>query len=190
MKLPVRMSLLLMFVVLALLAAACGSSDEQSAPTAPVGADEPSALPINDNPDDTPATVGACVEGEPDCNDTLAIGEEPQDLPQAGSDDVAPSGMLVDGGITVADLLARSAVGPIAVKGFLFIDSDGARLCEVLAESFPPQCGGVFVPIEGFDEVLGAPLANSQGISWTDQPLSFIGDMVNGTFVVDATIMG
>ena len=189
MKLSVRMSLLLMFVILALLAAACGTSDEQSAPTTPIGADEPSALPINPNPDDTPAIAGACAEGEPDCNDTLAIGEEPQDLPPP-SDDIAPSGMLVDGGITVADLLARSAVGPIAVKGFLFIDDDGARLCEVLAESFPPQCGGVFVAIEAFEEVLGTPLSNSQGISWTDQPVSFIGDMVNGTFVVDATISG
>ena len=190
MKLPLRMSLLLMFAILALVAAACGTSDEQPAPTVPVGAsDEPSALPPNPNPDDTPAVAGACVEGEPDCNDTLAIGDEPQDLPPPG-DDVSPSGMLVDGGLSVSDAVKVSRAGPIAVKGFLFIDDEGARLCEVLAESFPPQCGGVFVSIEGFEEVLDAPLSDSQGISWTDQHVSFLGEFVNGTFVVDATIAG
>ena len=190
MKLPLRMSLLLMLAVMALVAAACGTSDEQPAPTVPIGAsDEPSALPINPNPDDTPATAGACVEGEPDCNDTLAVGEEPQDLPPPG-DDVVPSGMPVDGGLSVADAVKVSRDGPIAVKGFLFIDGVGARLCEVLAESFPPQCGGVFVPVEGFEEMLNVPLSDSQGISWTDQHVSFLGEFVDGTFIVNATVSG
>jgi len=190
MKLPIRMSLLLMFVILALLAAACGTSDEQPVPTVPIGGSaEPSALPPNPNPGDTPAVAGACAEGEPDCNDTLTTGDEPQDLPPPG-DDVAPTGMLVDGGLTVGDALAVSQAGPIATKGFLFIDGDGARLCEVLAESFPPQCGGVFVPIEGFEEILDAPLSNAQGISWTDQYVSFLGEFVDGTFIVNATVSG
>lgn len=190
MKLPLRMSLLLLFAILALLAAACGTSEEQPAPTAPIAAaDDPSALPINPNPDDTPATAGACLEGEPDCNDTVAIGDEPQDLPPPG-DDISPSGMLVDGGLTIADAVKVSRAGPIAVKGFLLIDDDGARLCELLAESLPPQCGGVFVPIEGFEEIVDAPLSESQGISWTDQYVSFLGEFVNGTFVVNATVSG
>ncbi len=187
MKLPLRMSLLLMFAVLSLVAAACGTGDAQSAPTAPVAVDEP--LPLNQNPGDTPAASGACVEGEPDCNDTLAIGEEPQDLPSPG-DDPAPSGMLVDGGLSLADAVKVSRAGPIAVKGFLLIDGDGARLCELLAESLPPLCGGVFVPIEGFEELLEAPLSESQGISWTDQYVSFLGEFVNGTFIVNATVSG
>jgi hypothetical protein len=189
MKLPLRMSVLLIFSILALVVAACGTGDEQSASTVPVAADEPSALPLNQNPGDTPAVAGACVEGEPDCNDTLAEGEEPQDLPPTG-DEVVPSGMLVDGGLSVADAVKVSRSGPIAVKGFLFIDGDGARLCELLAESFPPQCGGVFAPIEGFEEILDVPLANSQGISWTDQYVSFLGEFVGGTFFVDATVSG
>jgi hypothetical protein len=189
MKQPLRMSLLLMYAILALVVAACGAGDEQSAPQVPVAADESSALPSNPNPGDTPAAVGACVEGEPDCKDTLVVGEEPQDLPPPG-DEVAPSGMLVDGGLTVADAVKVSRSGPIAVKGFLFIDGDGARLCELLAESFPPQCGGVFAPIEGFEEILDVPLANSQGTSWTDQYVSFVGEFVGGTFFVDATVSG
>jgi len=189
MKLPLRNSLLLVLVILALLAAACGTGNEESAPTLPIAADEPSALPPNQNPADTPAVAGACAEGEPDCNDTLAIGDEPQDLPPPG-DDVAPSGMLVDGGLSVADAVKVSRAGPVAVKGFLFIDGSGARLCEALAKSFPPQCGGVFAPIEGFEEILDVPLANSQGISWTDQYVSFLGAFVDGTFLVDATVSG
>ncbi len=189
MKLPLRMSLLLIIAILALVAAACGTGDAQSAPTVPIAADEPSALPPNPNPGDTPAAAGACVEGEPDCNDTLVVGEEPQDLPPPG-DEAAPSGMLVDGGLSVADAMKVSRSGPIAVKGFLFIDGDGARLCELLAESFPPLCGGVFAPIEGFEEILDVPLAKSQGTSWTDQYVSFLGEFVGGTFIVNATVSG
>ncbi len=73
------------------------------------------------------------------------------------------------------------------MSGFLLVDADGARLCELLAESLPPQCGGVFVPIEGYEEVLAVPLQSAQGIEWTDQAATFIGEIVDGTFVVDAT---
>lgn len=185
MKLFSRWSLVALLVALSLLAAACGGADsEEGAPLAPAGSEVPGELPVNPNPEDTPAISGACVEGEPDCQDTLVGGEEPIDLPPPG-DDVAPTGMLVDGGLTVADALASGGEETMAVMGFLIIDSDGARLCELLAESLPPQCGGVSVPIADYEEALSVPLTSAQGVSWTDQPASFIGQIVDGTFVVD-----
>ena len=190
MKKPFRFTLIVVFAVLALVAAACGSGDEPAAPAAPVGSEQPSPLPTNSNPDGTPAASGACIENEPDCNDTVGIGDDPQDLPPPSDtpDEPSPTGMLVDGGLSVADALATDATGVIAVKGFLMVDDQGARLCELLAESYPPQCGGASIPVTGYEEVLSAPLSSTQGVSWTDQSVSFLGEIVGGTLVVDPTV--
>lgn len=206
MKKPLRLTLVTAFAALALVAAACGSSDDQPAlapATQDVGTQDPASLPPNPNPepDATPAVGGTCLEGEPDCNDTPDPGREPQDLPNGGPDPapipipeppVAPgggsAGFLVGGGLTVSDALATDATGIIAVKGFLFVDDGGARLCESLAESFPPQCGGSSIPVTGYDEVLSVPLTTAQGVSWTDDVVSFLGEIVDGTLIVDPMV--
>jgi len=184
-----------LFAVIVIIAAACGSDSDDgaaAAPTAPdVAADGPAVLPPNPNPDETPPDLaGACLEGEPDCQD-MGPGQEPGDLPPPGElpdEPVSPSPMLVDGGLTVADAMTTDATGVIAVKGFLLVDDSGARLCEVLAESYPPQCGGASISITNYEEVLSVPLSSTQGVSWTDDYVSFLGEMVDGTLVVDATI--
>jgi hypothetical protein len=191
--------LVLLVAVVAIVAAACGDSESDTAasPTAPVGAEEPAVLPPNPNPDDTPPIAGACLEGEPDCQDNPALGDPVQDLPLPGEDDGEggadgdnPStGMLVGGGLTVAEALETDASGVIAVQGFLLINVDGeARLCDALAESFPPQCGGASITVTNYEEVLGTPLQAEQGVSWTDETVTFLGEIVDGTFVVDPLV--
>lgn len=194
MKNPLRLSrIIALFAVVVLIAAACGSEDSDvgtpAAPT-PVAADSPSGLPPNPNPDETPDIGGTCLEGEPECNDTPLPGQEPTDLPPPleEPEPILSSGQLVDGGLTVPDALATDATGIIAVKGFLVVNDDGARLCELLAESFPPQCGGASISITNYDEVLGIPLSNAQGVSWTDDHASFLGGIVDGIFVVNPLV--
>ncbi len=177
--LPVRAAALL--TVLMLLLAACGGG---------ATTDEPGSLPPNDNPGNTPAAGGTCLEGEPDCNDTPVGGGA---LPLPNEDEPSDSvtgGMPADGGLTVSDALASDATGVIAVRGFLVADQSGARLCEVLAESYPPQCGGASLPVSGYEEVLDVPTSTAQGVTWTDQPISLLGEIINGTFVVDPTVAG
>ena len=83
MKKIVRMSrVIALLAALALVVAACGSGDDAAvAPTAPPSADEPAPLPPNPDRDSEPLTGAACLEGEPDCNDTGVIGDEPMVLP-------------------------------------------------------------------------------------------------------------
>ena len=166
----------LLFGVLTLVLAACGSATEE-------------ALPVDDDPDPAPPAAGACLVDEPDCNDVgVPDGGE---LPIPSDDgEVVTGGMVAGDGLTVAEALEGGADGVIAVQGFLFDDGSGPVLCEVLAESFPPQCGGASVPVEGHEEAVDVPLVSEQGVTWTDQPLILFGDIVDGTLVVDPTVLG
>jgi hypothetical protein len=83
--------------------------------------------------------------------------------------------VIVDGepqgtGISVADALGHGPTDDIVtVSGALFVDADGiVRLCEAIAESFPPQCGGLRITVEGLDldDVVGLQEAN--GVRWAE----------------------
>ena len=70
--------------------------------------------------------------------------------------------------IEVAELLDGSSPVDASVIGFVVIDDGGARLCEALAESFPPQCGGPAVVIANPD-VLTVALEQEQSVRWTNE---------------------
>ena len=90
--------------------------------------------------------------------------------------------------MSVSEILSADAAGAAAVKGFLLVDAGGARLCDVLAESYPPQCGAEALPITNYEEFLVVPVQEAQGVTWTDDVVSFIGLIVDGTLIVDPTI--
>ncbi len=71
----------------------------------------------------------------------------------------------------------------VTVGGFLIVDTDGnSRLCSVLLESFPPQCGGDRIDLPGF-EVSSVPNTKSVQFSeggirtviWSDGSISVKG---------------
>ncbi len=176
---------ILVAVVLAL--SACGSSSDGSDTAAPDG--------------DTPAVAGVCAEGEPDCDDVGSVdAPSPSDSDDVGvSDDVAiGNGMTVDGGITVEEALDTEATGVLAVKGYLLDDGTGLRLCSVLAESLPPQCGGAWLMVEGFDfdgmielpEYELVQVETSGAVTWTDGDVTMFGEVVDGNLVVEQLVAG
>ena len=162
---------LLLFAAIALLVAACGGSDDDAA----------AALPINDNTDAAPALDAACLVGEPECNDTP--GGEPTDLPPPGDDVVVSDGMAVDGGLTISEALETDATGIIAVKGFVVAVGDQVQLCEALAESFPPQCGGPSIQLDGLDQIDPDELKTEGDVSWTDLTVTVFGELSDGMLV-------
>ncbi|MCP4966996.1 MAG: hypothetical protein GY926_17410 [bacterium] len=152
--------LLLLIATLVLLATACGGGDDNAA-----------ALPANDGAE--PAIDTTCLADEPECDDIP--GGEPQDLPAPG--DVEP--MVA---VPVAD--AVDMVGNVSVTGFM-VDVDGViRLCEALAESFPPQCGGASITITSSEQIDPDDLQNEGSLTWTDKGVTVFGEMVDGTLVV------
>lgn len=176
-----------------LVVAACGDDDDGS--DGVTAGDDPAA--VADEPtDDAPAISSLCTEDEPDCDDTVEPGNEPVDgVDEPGDEPVTSSGVLVDGGLTISDALDTDATGVLAVKGFLFVENDEIRLCEALAESFPPQCGGAVLTIDApsvdaltFDDEV--PLNSAQGVTWTDFHITLLGELDGETLVVDPLVTG
>jgi hypothetical protein len=166
-------SVRLMIVVLALIAGACGGGDDTSS----------AGLPANTG--DEPALDATCLVGEPDCQDipgqNLADEDnKPQDLP---SGDDTSTGMLVDGGLTVAEALAPDVTGVIAVQGFVVSDANGTRICDALAESYPPQCGGASLLLSSLDTVDPDALSSEGSVKWTDDAVTILGEISDGALI-------
>ena len=53
------------------------------------------------------------------------------------------------GPVTVGEALEQG--GRVVVRGALFVEASTVRLCEAVMESYPPQCGGRDLVVEGLD---------------------------------------
>ncbi len=122
-------------------------------------------LRAGDQGGDRPAST--CLAGDPDC----------QDIPGTTGPAVAPP---ASGAVPVAD--AAGIEGPFAMTGYYVDDGSGPWLCEALAESFPPQCGGASVRLDpgGFPV---AGLESSQGVTWSNEPVVIEGEFSFGVFM-------
>ena len=87
----------------------------------------------------------------------------------------APSTTSVSAAMEVSELLKLPAGSPAIVAGYVIWDTTAdARLCEVIMESFPPQCGGPYVVITN-PETLDLTLQQEQSIRWSDDRPSLSG---------------
>ena len=93
-------------------------------------------------------------------------------------------------GISIEEAIASDLDGPLLVNGNLLAQGDEIRFCSALAESFPPQCGGAQMHVEGLklEEVDG--LVREGEVAWTDRPIQLLGNVEGETLVVSTTSMG
>lgn len=90
------------------------------------------------------------------------------------------------GGLAVAEVLADTTGEPLVARAFVVVAPDGgARLCDALAESSPPQCGGPSIAVTGLPPELVAGLAERSGVRWSDAPVQLIGSVRGSVFVND-----
>ena len=98
------------------------------------------------------------------------IGAAPSSVPSG-----EPVLVIVDGepgtaGISVAEAIGHQPTDDIvAVTGALFAGRDGTVLiCDAIAESFPPQCGGARMRVEGLDLASLPGLQTEGDVSWAE----------------------
>ena len=100
-----------------------------------------------------------------------------------------------EGQTEIAQALVAAEGSEVTVSGHLIVDSGGnARLCSVLLESGPPQCGGDRIDLLGFD-ASSVPNSNTpqrpseiQTARWTDSYITVtglkgIGGLAEGGYV-------
>ena len=169
-----RVGLVAVVGVLALVLAACGSDETTNELPGDAGSGDNGNGLVADLPVDSTGggdgdAAGTCLADEPVCEDTF---------PDSGEPTVPPPP-----GVPVATVANTPIDGGFVISGFYFDDGNGVRLCDALAESFPPQCGGASIP---FDNTAGADvgvLSIEQGVTWSDQPVLVEGQVVDGVFV-------
>lgn len=120
----------------------------------------------------------------------------PEPAPSSGAPGAGAPGAAAPapgGGLRIDEAIASPLDGPLRVTGYLVVAEDGsARLCDALRESYPPQCGGSSLAVEGLDlrsvEGLTSPRDPSLAqVRWTERQLSLLGTVEDGTLTVSAT---
>jgi hypothetical protein len=83
---------------------------------------------------------------------------------------VVTEGAIEGPGLSVAEALGHQATDDIVtVSGALFVSPDGTvLLCDAIAESFPPQCGGERIRVEGLDLAAVPGLQTEGEVSWAE----------------------
>lgn len=141
--------------------AGCGTVRQGSPGTDGCPPDDPNCIPVT-------AGTGACLAGDPDCADVPGTTGPPAAPPPSGA-------------VPVADAVGAGIDGPFAIRGYYLDDGSGPRLCEALAESYPPQCGGVSIVLDTGGAVIDG-LQSDQGVTWSDRPVEIEGEIVGGVF--------
>ena len=73
-------------------------------------------------------------------------------------------------GISIEEAIGNSGGEPLLVNGALVVDPNGrVLLCDALAESFPPQCGGSRLEVRGLDLASLPDVQEANGVRWAEQ---------------------
>jgi len=107
-----------------------------------------------------------------------------------GDDDGDPVSDSVSGGgpgISIGEAFTSNLKGPLLVNGLLHVQNGQVRLCETLAESFPPQCAGKFLVVNGLDLMTVEGLTSEGSITWSNQPVQVLGTVGGEVLTVAGT---
>ena len=122
------------------------------------------------------------------CSDS----DEPDADDNGGGADT-PASSAVGPGISIAEAFDSTLDGPLLVNGTLVIRNDEVRLCEALAESFPPQCGGASLLVVGADiTALRAlwELKDAEGTTWSEGPIQLLGTVEGEALTIVEGVSG
>ena len=91
-------------------------------------------------------------------------------------------------GIFVGQALVSDLTGPLLINGQLHVENGRARLCEALAESFPPQCRGRFLVVQGLDLTTIDGLTSEGSVTWSDQLVQVLGNVEGKVLTVGGNV--
>jgi hypothetical protein len=142
-----------------------------------------------------PLALSACLQrvtGEQDPAPVLsAVTQDPDSDPETPQDQHSSSGgFVVDGGLTIPQAIAYEGNEIIAVQGFVYRTRETNALCELLAESYPPQCGGESLTIANPEATDDIVLTEAEGVQWSEDYVTVFGRLAEGVLTIETTVKG
>ncbi len=112
--------------------------------------------------------------------------EAESERPDTGATTLEPGPQIsaVGPGLSVREALDSRLNQPLLVNGFVVARDGFTRLCSTLAESYPPQCGGDSLVLEGLDLASLDELDTAQGVTWSNETRQVLGRVSNGVLTV------
>ena len=105
------------------------------------------------------------------------------------NDDVASGPVSgVGPGLSIGEASSSDLDGPLLINGHLIVLDGEVRLCELLAESFPPQCAGKSFVVEGLDLTTMVGLKTEGSVTWSDQLVQVLGSVGGEVLTVAGTV--
>jgi hypothetical protein len=89
--------------------------------------------------------------------------------------------------VALADAVENGLSGTVTLTGFL-LDDGRVRLCDTVLESYPPQCGGANVTVEGVDVATLEGATVEGEVAWVDE-VTLTGQLEDGV-LRDAEVSG
>jgi hypothetical protein len=115
--------------------------------------------------------AGCASAGDAPTTDPGSTGTDPSGVGRDadGILNIAPG--IADGpGISIEEAIGNGGGQPLLINGALFVDPEGrVLLCDAIAESFPPQCGGLRLEVRGLDLASLPDLQEENGVRWAEQ---------------------
>jgi hypothetical protein len=94
--------------------------------------------------------------------------------PDQGGADASYVACLKYQALSVAQAVAVGE-GDVLVEGPLWAKGDDVRLCDAVAESYPPQCPSGYLEVRGLDLATVKDLKEASGVRWTEHILRLQG---------------
>jgi hypothetical protein len=100
----------------------------------------------------------------------------------------ASAGIAAGPGISIDEAIAFGSAEPVLVNGWIRSEGGEIRFCDAMAESYPPQCVGTSLVVEGvkLEEVDG--LSRVGDVAWTEQT-QLLGVVADGKITVSENAM-
>ena len=108
----------------------------------------------------------------------------------AGSGDDGTSGTVGGGrlaAVSIGQVLTSEGETPVFVKGTLFSDASGVKLCEAIGESLPVQCLGDQIAVTDLDlfPEYAELLVGEGEVRTSDGEVAVVGYYSNGSLRID-----
>jgi hypothetical protein len=96
----------------------------------------------------------------------------------------SPPASAVAPGISDEEAVKMHSSKPLRVNGTLFVLKSEVLLCGAVAESYPPQCVGDRLVVQGLELSQVKGLNSAGDVSWKDEPVQLLGVVADGTLTV------